>query len=411
MESQPINKTTDHALLPANWLQTGQHGIGPWLLDLNQKMESKGEEVKRHPVIIEFQELIGCDPVVRMSLTEMISQIPNKYHSHHLKSVGHMLGLLNEVLRQAPEFNHTTVVACPFSAILIWTMGTPAGFAAYRNEKINSMFRKLLKAWGDFLNSDESLYSLNYGPHGWKCEAAQKHLKMQDYEYNPEEKYWGFKSWNDFFTRKLRQGVRPIDDPKNHKVITGACDSTVYRICENVEKFSKFWIKSQPYSLNDMLANDDSVDQFVGGSVYQAYLNPFNYHRWHSPVTGTIKRAFVQDGLYFSQANCEGEDPTDQNLSEGYITQVQTRAIIFIDCDDPSIGLACVMPVGMVEVSSCIIHDKVKPGHKVEKGDELGYFQFGGSTHCIIFRPGVIKEFTAQKNKFYKMGRVIAVAN
>ena len=62
-----------------------------------------------------------------------------------------------------------------------------------------------------------------------------------------------------------------------------------------------FWIKSQPYSLADMLANDESVDQFVGGTVYQAFLSATNYHRWHSPVAGTIVRAFVVEGTYYSR--------------------------------------------------------------------------------------------------------------
>jgi phosphatidylserine decarboxylase len=52
----------------------------------------------------------------------------------------------------------------------------------------------------------------------------------------------------------------------------------------------------------------------------------------------------------------------------------------------------CVMPVGMAEVSSCEI--SVKPGDQVKKGDQLGMFHFGGSTHCLIFRPGVDLTFT-----------------
>ena len=50
--------------------------------------------------------------------------------------------------------------------------------------------------------------------------------------------------------------------------------------------------------------------------------------------------------------------------------------------------------VGMVEVSACKIASKVKPGQHLEKGEELGYFQFGGSTHCLVFRPGAIAEFS-----------------
>ncbi len=48
----------------------------------------------------------------------------------------------------------------------------------------------------------------------------------------------------------------------------------------------------------------------------------------------------------------------------------------------------------MSEVSSCMIDPKIQPGHHVAKGEELGYFQFGGSTHCLIFRPGAIADFS-----------------
>lgn len=372
----------------------------------------KGEKYENfHPVILEFKKLIDDDPVVRMYLTQMIKQIPQEYKTQHLKNVDDMLCQLNEVLKCAPDYNQTLLVGTPFSAILIWTMGTPAGFAAYRNEKINAMFKKILAVWTDFLNSKESLYVINDSPSGWKCKEAQEQLKMTDYQYDPKDKYWGFKSWNDFFTRKLAGNARPIAQPENDKVIVSACDSTVYKISKNVQKYSEFWIKSQPYSLNDMLANDELVDKFVGGCVYQAFLSPFNYHRWHSPVSGTIEKAFVKDGLYFSQAESEGEDPTDQDYSEGYITHVQTRALFFIKADDPKIGLMCFMPVGMVEISSCIINDNIKPGYHVKKGEELGYFQFGGSTSCLIFRPGSIKEFNAETDKFYKVGEQIAIAN
>jgi phosphatidylserine decarboxylase len=52
------------------------------------------------------------------------------------------------------------------------------------------------------------------------------------------------------------------------------------------------------------------------------------------------------------------------------------------------------VPVGMSEVSSCVVDASMTPGHHVAKGDELGYFQFGGSTHCLVFRPGVIADFS-----------------
>jgi len=80
--------------------------------------------------------------------------------------------------------------------------------------------------------------------------------------------------------------------------------------------------------------------------------------------------------------------------SQGYVAHVATRAIILIEADEPAIGLVAFVPVGMVEVSSCVIAPEIAPGHHVAKGDELGHFQVGGSTHCLVFRPGAIADFS-----------------
>jgi phosphatidylserine decarboxylase len=216
---------------------------------------------------------------------------------------------------------------------------------------------------------------------------------MDQFEHDPSDQYWGFTSWNDFFTRRFKEGARPVASPDDDTIIVSACESTPYKISANVARRSRFWIKDQPYSLNDMLANDESVDQFVGGTVYQAFLSALNYHRWHSPVAGTVVRAFIQPGTYFSEADSEGPDAVEAMNSQAYLAHVAARAIILIQADNPVIGLMAVVPVGMVEVSSCVIDPKVVAGYHLDKGEELGCFQFGGSTECLVFRPGVIDEF------------------
>jgi phosphatidylserine decarboxylase len=80
--------------------------------------------------------------------------------------------------------------------------------------------------------------------------------------------------------------------------------------------------------------------------------------------------------------------------SQSYLAHVAARAVILIEAEDPVIGLMAFVAVGMSEVSSCLIGSKVTAGYHVGKGEELGYFQFGGSTHCLVFRPGAIAEFT-----------------
>lgn len=365
---------------------------------------------KENKVITEFREMLLNNPIERMYVAQMIEQVPRNYKPH-IRDTEHLLQLLNEILHIAPTYNKTLLVGTPFSAIILWTMGTQAGFAAYRNEKINKMFKKLLKEWSKFLNSKESLYVLNDTKDGWMSKEAMKQLNMDIYQHSPNKKHWGFKSWNDFFTRKLKPGVRPISGENDNKIIVSSADSTIYKIRSNVKKYDTFWIKEQPYSVADMLDHDAKfVDKFVGGHIFQAFLNPFNYHRLHSPVCGTVLKAFIKEGLYFSQATVMGQNKTDQDMSEGYITHVQTRAIIYIKCDNPKIGVVALMFIGMVEISSCIINKKIKKGYKIKKGEEVGYFQFGGSTHCLFFEKKASVSFTKKKG-FVKMGEQIALSN
>jgi phosphatidylserine decarboxylase len=378
----------------AGWLPD-QDALESWLAGHRERVAAKGEQVVLHPVLTEFRKLLDREPVLRMYVERMIAEVPRtkQYQERHLESVDQLLRLINEVLTMAPEFGDQAVTL-PLNAILDWTMGTPAGFAAYRDPRINAMIKKILGVWCEFLSSSDSLYVLNDSPRGWKSEAARKAIGIDQYEHDPDDEHWGFASWNDYFTRRFRDGVRPVDSPDDDKVVVSACESTPYSIRTAVQRRDRFWIKSQPYSLADMLADDESVDQFVGGTVYQAFLSATDYHRWHSPVTGTIVRAFVQDGTYYSEADSEGPDAVEPQNSQGYLAHVAARAIILIEADDPVIGLLAFVAIGMSEVSSCVLGPAVAPGATVAKGEELGYFQFGGSTHCLVFRPGVIADFS-----------------
>ena len=216
---------------------------------------------------------------------------------------------------------------------------------------------------------------------------------MEEYVHDAQTPFYGFKSWNDFFIRRFKPGARPVADPHNPKVIVAACESAPFAIARDVKAQDMFWIKSQPYSLKHML-DGCFVDEFVGGTVYQAFLSAENYHRWHCPVSGTIKMIRHVDGAYYAEAASEEFDPLGPNNSQGYIAHVNTRALISIEADEPAIGLLCFVAVGMVEVSSCVVG--LKEGQHVKKGEEIGFFQFGGSTHCLVFRRGAVAEFALQ---------------
>ena len=89
-------------------------------------------------------------------------------------------------------------------------------------------------------------------------------------------------------------------------MIVNACESAPYQLARDVKLSDHFWIKGQPYSLRHMFADDPIAEQFVGGTVYQAFLSALSYHRWHSPVSGTIVKVDVIDGTYYSETPSVG---------------------------------------------------------------------------------------------------------
>ena len=382
-----------------DWLPSDQAFLDSWMEGLIADVED--EDSGLLPVIAEFKDLIENDPEIYMLFNQMFEQIPNKppYNldptgKPQIKNYIHMLQLLNHVLTTAPEFNKSGLVGFPINAILDWPMGTQAGSVAFLNEKVNCQLKKILNEWAKFLDSADSRYVLNDDPiSGWFGRDAHEAMPtfVEDFICQPKQPYYGFTSWDNFFTREFREGRRPLASPDDDAVIVNACESAPYRIATDVKDRDKFWLKGQPYSLGYMMDGDPLAEQFVGGTIYQAFLSALSYHRWHSPVSGKIIKAYVVDGSYYAEAISEGFDPSGPNESQAYITELATRGLVFIEADNPDIGLMCVMFVGMAEVSTCDI--TVYEGQHVTKGDQLGMFHFGGSTHCLFFRPGVKLEF------------------
>jgi phosphatidylserine decarboxylase len=297
-----------------------------------------------------------------------------------------MLRLFDHILSKSPEYEDDDLVGFPINAILDWPMGTDAGYAMFTNPKVNAQFLKMFDVWTSFLVSPASRYVLTNTAGGW-LQAIPDFVET--YECDPNVEYYGFQSWDDFFTRLFRPGKRPVA-PGGDNVITSACESAIYRIATDVKAQDHFWLKDQPYSLEHMLDFDPSASDFIGGTVYQAFLSALKYHRWHSPVNGKVLKTKMIPGTYYAESPVMGfdsgdPDPAAPNNSQAFITAMAARALILIKADNAQIGLMWFVAVGMAEVSTCEI--TVKEGERISKGDQLGMFHFGGSTHCLIFRP------------------------
>ena len=211
------------------WLPSDQQVLERWLDDLIAKADARGD-VPLLPVVEEFRQLIQQDPEIYMLFAFMLTQTPRKLTpagKPQVRTVDHMLKLFNHILTHAPEYDDTGLVGFPINAILDWAMGTHAGFAAFLNDRVNRQFKKMLNEWGLFLKSADSAGVLNDTDSGWFGPRAMATMPQfaEDFVCDPAKPHYGFTSWDDFFTRRFRPGVRPVASPADPDVIVNACES------------------------------------------------------------------------------------------------------------------------------------------------------------------------------------------
>ena len=259
----------------------------------------------------------------------------------------------------------------------------------------NSALKDLLDAWGSFLTTSKSTTSLTDGMEGWFGPISMQDLTAKgrgafNHTYicpDPSVIDRGFTSWDAFFTREVKEEARPVACATDDTVIHNACESTVFKIATGVGCEDKFWMKGISYSMREMLQDMDMASYLAGGTVYQAFLSPQDYHRWRSPVdaSGRVTKVQLIAGSYF--AAVPDLDPTaecgDATPGAG-VTMVATRALVYIQADNEDIGLMVFIAVGMAEVSTCDV--TVIEGQRVRSGEQLGMFHFGGSSYDMIFR-------------------------
>ncbi|KAI0117951.1 Phophatidylserine decarboxylase-domain-containing protein [Nemania sp. FL0031] len=408
-----------------SWLPNDHRVQHDWMAKHIAHVDSHPQQ-QLIPVLQEFQELIESNSRIYMYFDKMWDEVPMKKPYYYdptgrrqIRDYHHMLAVLNRIFTQAPQWNETAfgvgMVGVPMVSIFDYVMATPSGHAAFLDPDVNKMIKKILNEWGKFLKSPQSAEVLTTDGTGWFSQHGQKDLmevantplrtayNFEDmYVCDPKAKHYGYTSWDDFFTRQLRPDVRPIASPTDDTIIANACESTPYALSRGASLRAKFWIKSQPYSIIDILAHDPLSAHFGHGTVYQAFLSALSYHRWHAPVNGRVVRASVEGGTYFSEPLFGPSSPPTSastspqiyeinthgfRQSQGYLAALATRAVIFIQADNPVIGLMAFVAVGMDEVSTCEI--TVRQGQRIDKGEQLGMFHFGGSSHCLLFREGV----------------------
>ncbi|KAI0631129.1 phosphatidylserine decarboxylase-domain-containing protein [Trametes polyzona] len=244
-----------------------------------------------------------------------------------------------------------------------------------------------------------------------------------------------WKTFNEFFARHIKKSARPIDAQADNKIIVHPADA-VFDGCWPVDDSAncQFTAKGIPWNirelLDDVAGGTNYGPQFAGGKFCHSFLGPNDYHRQHAPVSGRVVEARVIAGLCYlevavvSDGKRKGRPRLDMRRRferrDGDISRgnnfdapdspgyqfIQARALILIDT--PDLGLVAVLPIGMAQVSSVVL--SVKAGDEVQKGQEISYFQLGGSDIVMVFQAKANVDFTAKEGTHYNFGQKVATA-
>ncbi|XP_023750647.1 phosphatidylserine decarboxylase proenzyme 2 [Lactuca sativa] len=183
-----------------------------------------------------------------------------------------------------------------------------------------------------------------------------------------------FKTFNEFFIRELKPGARPIAYVGRDDVAVCAADCRLMAF-KTAEESLRFWIKGKKFSIRGLLGNSPFSDTFTGGTLVIFRLAPQDYHRFHFPVSGKIEQIVDIPGCLYTV------NPIAVNSKYCNVFTENKRAVSIISTAD--FGKVAFVAIGATMVGSITFTKKT--GDYVQKGDEFGYFSFGGSTVICVF--------------------------
>jgi phosphatidylserine decarboxylase len=308
-------------------------------------------------------------------------------------------------------FEHIFQSLCAFYFVIDQPLTQLEGKGLFHNSlQYYEPFAKWLttfnNSWQNFLDSEKS-WSDEY----YKIVANDTAFGIQNGWYeNP--KNW--KTFNQFFARHLSsESVRPIASPEDNSVVTSYADAMpqgVWTIDSSSTIVGKEGVSVKSAHIRQIakLLGDDSQYKYAfgNGTFTHSFLNVNDYHRYHFPMSGTVKELSIIQGLNPTGGIITWSPNKNQyefNPSSTNWQMLETRGCVILETED--FGLVALLPIGMAAVGSVNFEQNIKVGQKVKKGDMLGYFLFGGSDFIVIFQDKVSFTLDAPKesnSNYYK---------
>ena len=261
-------------------------------------------------------------------------------------------------------------------------------------------------AWGSFLDTTDSLTKDSL--------YSFKHNAMYNYPlYADNASTWT--TFNEFFYREFNNAdpstgispLRPIAAPSDNTTIVAPADCTFKEdypidaegnvIGPDGEKTTARLKHTHTIgTVKELLDNSEYASDFYGGTFVHYFLGPYDYHRFHTPVSGKVLEIKDIQGKVYLNVKMEGDQwDAPDGAGDGYEFN-QARGLVIVDAGE-EVGKVAILPIGMAQVSGVMMYTEKKPpagvrpeqlirvGQEVVKGKEFGKFRFGGSDIIMLF--------------------------
>ena len=224
-------------------------------------------------------------------------------------------------------------------------------------------------------------------------------LDADEFVRRPEE----FRNFNEFFFRQLKPEARPVNSTASSVIFP----ADGRHLCvPDLSRCDGLFVKGEMFDLETLVGDRAIADRYRNGSLLLSRLCPVDYHRFHFPFGGTPGDSQLLNGHLYSVnpiALCQN------------IQILATNKRVLTELRTDSIGTVLLMEIGATCVGG--IQQTYQPNAAVSKGDEKGYFRFGGSSTIMIFEPDRVqfdddlREQSAQHRELYaRMGDSMATA-
>lgn len=341
------------------------------------------DATRRQPVVAELVALLEARPELRTALITGID-------SAGVAGIPDLEGFIirvDELVTWIPVEREIV----PKVLEIHYVVNHAPGDALNRDPAFSAWLGAVAEAWGAFLDSPASAA-------GIASFAESPGYQVEDFVAGPS----GWQTWNQFFARELRPGLRPIADPLDDTVVVSPADA-IYMGAHPITDSATIVVKGAEWRIAELLDGSPYAEAFAGGTYAHTFLRITDYHRYHVPVGGVVREVRQVDGRVYLDV-IRNADGTLSGANGDTYQFIQQRGLVVIE--SPVAGLVALVPVGMSVISSVALTPRV--GDTLRKGDPFGFFQIGGSDIVMLFQAGKIT-LEAEAGTRYRMGERIGV--